>query len=120
MDLEEKPHSLRDLDTGLRMKHLKLEGKEVPVYRTEEDMILRLTVDVAEPMEDILFRLTLRTDADVRLGTSWSESLSFEKTGTEEIVLAMPLGSIAKGNFYVSIGLYKYESFVEPVRCRRV
>lgn len=115
MDLEEKPHSLRDLDTSLRMKHLKLEGKEVPVYTSEEAIVLRLTVDVAEPMTDIHFRLTLRTDGDVGLGTAWSEPLAFENTGREEIVLAMPLGSIAKGNFYVSIGLYRFDELGQSI-----
>lgn len=115
MDLEEKPHSLRDLDTGLRMKHLKLEGKEVPVYISEEAIVLRLTVDVTKPMTGILFRLTLRTDGDVGLGTAWSEPLTFEKTGREEIVLSMPLGNIAKGNFYVSIGLYRFAELGQSI-----
>lgn len=47
MDLDEKPLSMRELNTGLRMKHLKLEEKQTPVYHTEEDMVLHLTVDFA-------------------------------------------------------------------------
>lgn len=71
VDLEEKLHSLRVLDTGLRMKHLKLEGKQTPVYRLEEKMVLRLTVDITAPLSGIAFRLTLRTDGDAGLGTAW-------------------------------------------------
>lgn len=109
MDLEEKPHSLRELDTGLRLKHLKLEGKEVPLYHSDENITLRLTADAAEPMEGIVFRMPLRTDADVGLGTAWSEPLSFVGSGKEEILLAMPLESLAKGSFYVSIDLYRFD-----------
>lgn len=109
MDLEEKPHSLRDLDTGLRMKHLKLEGKQTPVYRAEEEMVLCLTVDITAPLSGIAFRLTLRTDGDVGLGTAWSEELAFPEVGEQEIALAMPLNCIAKGSFYASIGFYRFD-----------
>lgn len=43
MDLDEKPHGLQVLGTGPRMKYLKLEGKQTPVYRLEEKMVLLLT-----------------------------------------------------------------------------
>jgi lipopolysaccharide transport system ATP-binding protein len=109
MDLEEKNHSLRDLDTGLRMKHLKLENKEVPIYHRGEDMLLRITIDVAEPLEEIFFRLTLRTDGDVGLGTAWSEPLAFPNTGEQEVLLMMPIEPIEKGSFYVSIGFYRFD-----------
>lgn len=115
MALKDKLRSLRDLDTGLRMTHLKLEGKAVPVYKPEEELVLRLTVDAAEPIEGVMFRLTLRTDGDVGLGTAWSEPLVFEGCGEEEVVLAMPLGSIAKGNFYASIGLYRFDELGRSV-----
>lgn len=109
MELGDKLRRLRDLDTGLRMKHLRLEGKDVPVYQPEEEMVLRLTVDAAEPMEDIRFRLTFRTDGDVGLGTAWSEPLAFVGQGEEEVVLSMPLECIAKGSFYASIGCYRLD-----------
>ena len=70
MDLDEKPLSMRELNTGLRMKHLKLEEKQTPVYHTEEDMVLHLTVDFTAPLSGIAFRLTLRTDCDVGMGTA--------------------------------------------------
>lgn len=109
MDLETKPHSLRELDTGLRMKWLKLEGKETPVYQSAEDLILKLTVDVGAPLKGISFRLTLRTDSDVGLGTSWSEELAFLEEGEQEVILSMPLSMIAKGSFYASIGFYRFD-----------
>lgn len=108
MDLRDKLRSLRDLDTGLKMIHLKLEGKEVPVYQSDEELVLKLTVDAKAPMQDILFRLTLRTDGDMGLGTAWSEALNFEN-GENEYVLGMPLNTIAKGSFYASIGLYRFD-----------
>jgi lipopolysaccharide transport system ATP-binding protein len=115
MDLEEKAHSLRDLDTGLRMKHLKLENKEVPIYRKGEDLVLRISVDVAEVLHEIFFRLTLRTDGDVGLGTAWSEPLSFEQTGEQAVVLKMPIDNIEKGSFYVSIGFYRFNDLGESL-----
>ena len=108
IDLSEKSRNFRDLDTGLRMTHLKLEGKEVPVYQSDEELVLKLTADAKVPIQDIVFRLTLRTDADVGLGTAWSEALEFA-VGENEIVLGMPLSSIAKGSFYASIGLYRFD-----------
>lgn len=68
IDLEQMLHNLRELDTGLRMKRLRLEGKETPVYRSEEELVLRLTVEITAPLSGLSFRLTLRTDADVGLG----------------------------------------------------
>ena len=109
MDLETKSHSLRDLDTGLRMKHLKLEGKQIPVYHPEEDLLLHLRVGITAPISAAAFRLTLRTDADVGLGTAWSEELAFGETGDREITLSMPLRGIAKGSFYASIGFYRFD-----------
>lgn len=109
IDLEQMPHNLRELDTGLRMKRLRLEGKETPVYRSEEELVLRLTVEITAPLSGLSFRLTLRTDADVGLGTAWSEELAFPETGSQEVILAMPLNCIAKGSFYSSIGFYRFD-----------
>ena len=109
MDLETKAHSLRELDTGLRMKWLKLEGKETPVYQSAEELVLKLTIDVGAPLKGISFRLTLRTDSDVGLGTSWSEELAFLEEGEQEVILSMPLSMIAKGSFYASIGFYRFD-----------
>jgi lipopolysaccharide transport system ATP-binding protein len=109
MDLEEKGHTLRDLDTGLRMMHLKLENKELPIYTSGEDFLMTLRVKVTQKMEQIYFRLTLRNDGDVGIGTAWSEPLSFPETGETEVRLSMPMQSIEKGNFYVSIGLYRFD-----------
>jgi lipopolysaccharide transport system ATP-binding protein len=106
IDLDGMPHSLRELDTGLRMKHLTLEGKVTPVYGAGEDLILRLRVEAAQPFSQIRFRLTLRNDGDVGLGTAWSGPLSFDP-GESEVVLALPLASVEKGIFYVSIGFYR-------------
>jgi hypothetical protein len=90
------------------MKHLKLENKELPIYHSSEEFLMRLRVDVTQKMEQVRFRLTLRNDGDVGIGTAWSEPLSFPETGETEVLLSMPLASVEKGNFYVSIGLYRF------------
>lgn len=91
------------------MKHLKLAEKQMPVYRPEEELVLRLTVETTAPLAGAAFRLTLRTDSDVGLGTAWSEELTFLDIGSREVTLAMPLGCIAKGRFYASIGFYRFD-----------
>jgi hypothetical protein len=66
-------------------------------------------------LDEIFFRLTLRTDGDVGLGTAWSEPLSFEQTGEQEVVLKMPFDNIEKGSFYVSIGFYRFNDLGESL-----
>lgn len=108
MDLREKQINYHDVGSILKMTHLKLEGKDIPVYQSTESLILRLTVFAEQQMQGVLFRLTLRTDTDVGLGTAWSKELFFDK-GETEVLLAMPLSSIAKGSLYASIGLYQLD-----------
>lgn len=109
MDLRQKSHVAQELDLGLRMEHLTLIDKVIPTYEPGEELRMRLLVSVTHPIERGSFRLTLRTDSDVGLGTAWSEELSFLEAGTQEIELSMPLDMVAKGVFYASIGMYQEE-----------
>ena len=54
----------------------------------------------------VRFRLTLRTDTDTGLATAWSEPRPLEP-GEQELEFTLPLHQLAKGIFYVSIGLYE-------------
>lgn len=94
-------------DTGLRMRHLTLPEKATPVYEEGEPLRLRLTVETTRPREEALFRLTLRTDGDVGIGTSWSETLRFDTPGEQTVDLVLPLDSMAKGVFYASVGFFR-------------
>ena len=94
-------------ETGLRMKHLTLPEKVTPVYEEGETLRLRMTVEIQKPLQDVVFRLTLRTDGDVGLGTSWSEKLQFDTEGEHTVTLALPMDTLAKGVFYASIGFFR-------------
>lgn len=109
MDLEAKSHVGAPVETGLRMKHLTLAGKVLPMYEENEPLVMDFTVDVAKPLKDVVFRLTLRTDSDVGLGTAWSEKMDFDHTGEQQVTITMPMEQIAKGIFYASIGFYQID-----------
>ena len=94
-------------DLGLFMRHLTLPDKVTPVYEQGEPMRLCLTVETTKPLDGVIFRLTLRTDGDVGLGTSWSEKLRFVAPGTHTVTLSLPMDSVAKGVFYASIGFFR-------------
>lgn len=96
----------------LRMKHVKMTEKVLPEYETGEPLRLRVTVDVKRPVEDVMFRLTLRNEGDVGIATAWSEKMSFDGPDGDGVCehtvdLTFPLGDITKGSFYASIGFYR-------------
>lgn len=107
MELSGKSVVSPDLDTGLRMEYLTIVGKATPVFESEETLQLKMRVRLTRPLEQVKFRMTLRTDSDGGLGTSWSEPVSFPEDGVQELLLSMPLGQLAKGVFYASIGFYQ-------------
>ena len=106
MDLLQKSHSGKGIDTGIQMKHLTLLNKEIPVYTENETLLMLLTLQTTKPMKNLYFRLTLLTDKDVGLGTGWSETIPELHQGQTKIVLSMTLDDLAKGCFYASIGIY--------------
>ncbi len=112
--LDDKPRSRSLGDTGLRMRRLTLEDKITPVYAEGEALRLCLRADVDRPLADVRLRVTLRTDADVGLGTSWSEPMSLSP-GERTIRVSLPLDLIARGVFYASIGLFRADEIGRPV-----
>ena len=92
---------------GLRMEHLTLVDKVTPTYGADEPLRMRLRVRTEKPLRDVVFRLTLRTENDTGLGTSWSERMAFSEAGAHEILFAFPMETVAKGVFYGSIGFYQ-------------
>lgn len=106
MDLTPKSHAGCGLDLGLFMEHLTLPDKATPVYEPGEELRMKLRVSVTRPLKHVSFRLTLRTDGDVGLGTAWSEMVPLLEAGPQELEFSMPLDTVAKGIFYASIGFY--------------
>ena len=115
MSLDERTRSGLPVDRGLRMRRLTLEDKLTPVYTEGEALRLRVRVDVTRPLSDVMFRITLRTDGDVGLGTSWSERMSFDAPGERTVRFELPLDAIARGVFYASIGFFRADEVGRPV-----
>lgn len=107
MDLDAMAHLGRDLDWGARMTRLRLENKISAVYEPGEALVLRLNFTLTKAVETLCFRLTLRTETDVGLGTAWSQLCRPARTGGQEVLLTMPLNTLEKGVFYASIGVYR-------------
>lgn len=95
------------VDKGAQITRLVLTDKVTPVYSDGESLGMHITLKLTKPFDKLYVRLTLRTEADVGLGTSWSEPLSFDGAGEHEAELIMPLTTVAKGQFYGSIGVYR-------------
>ena len=91
----------------ITLQHLLLQDKVMPVYMPEEALILRLTMNVTKPIANLLLRLTFRNEADVAIGTAWSHPFSMLETGVCDMDFKIPLIQIAKGKFFVSLGIYR-------------
>jgi hypothetical protein len=136
LDLTQMAHNTVDEKPALEMTHLTLPDKVTATYEEGEPLTLDLQVRVRKPMDKVRLRITLRTDTDAGLGTAWSDEIDFsqgtsegleeqpgetsvddEPTGAAQgqpdraeqyrgLRFSMNMDSIAKGVFYVSIGLY--------------
>ena len=104
-DLTSASHARGSLGSGVTMRRVVLEEKTTPVYAPGEDLRLRLWVDVERARKDVCARITLRSDADVGLGTAWSAPMELE-AGAHELVLSLPLDCVARGVFYLSLGVF--------------
>lgn len=94
-------------NASITLQHLLLQDKVMPVYMPEEALILRLTMNVTKPIANLLLRLTFRNEADVAIGTAWSHPFSMVETGVCDMDFKFPLIQIAKGKFFVSLGIYR-------------
>ena len=105
MDLAEKQRAARILNLqrnqGLFMEHLTMKGKITPVFAREETLDLRIRVRTTQPLKNVMFRLTLRTDSDSGLGTFWSKPVDFPATGEQDMEMSMPLQLFEKGIFFM-------------------
>ncbi len=106
MDLSARERNQRFANSGLFMTRLLLLDKASPVYGDNENLRMALWINTSGPVEDVSFRLTMRTDADVGLGTAWSRDIDLPSEGTHRLELEFPLDTLAKGVFYASVGLY--------------
>ena len=115
IDLTKMQHS-QFASENIKMERIKLPDKVTAVYEPDESLKMELDLLVKKPMENVQFRLTLRTDTDAALGTAWSDILDLSKTENEhcKVDLNLNLDTIAKGVFYASIGLYQKDEIGQP------
>ncbi len=114
IDLTEKYHIkpqqeyLDRVAAEVEMEHLLLTGKVMPVYQSQEAIKIRLKAHASEMVENVSFRLTLRSMTDVAVGTSWSEKFTLKK-GENILNMSLSTDVIAEGTFMISIGLYEID-----------
>ncbi len=108
IDLTNVPHTTSKDHADIFMEHIRLVDKATAVYEKDEDLVLELRLRVKQPAENIALRLTFRTDTDAGLGTAWSDDMNLTNIKDEyaSFTFSMDMSMIARGNFYVSIGLY--------------
>lgn len=107
IDLSKIPHYHAGNQEDLQMTRLLLPDKVTPVYEEQEDLEMQIEIAHQKAYKDLQFRLTLRSDTDVGIGTSWSEFFDLTGNQTQTLSFKMPMDCIAKGIFYISIGLYQ-------------
>ena len=114
MDLSALPRPNVTLSAAPRMTHLTLPGKDTPTYAPGEPLHLALTVDAPVSSPGVSVRLTLRNGEDTGLATAWSPPRDLPR-GASALHLTAPLDAVAKGEFYVSLGLYRNDELGRPV-----
>ncbi|MCR5151230.1 MAG: ABC transporter ATP-binding protein [Clostridiales bacterium] len=115
IDLKVKERAAKLSDNGVTLTRIVLDGKVQPVYESGEKMKLRLTLDISQPVSDAAVRLTLCTRADQGLASAWSAHFPLLSAGEKELKLALPMDTLAKGVFFVSIGVYRFDEIGRPV-----
>ena len=107
IDLTDRAHAAQARTSGTRITRILLRDKLEPRYEPMEPLKLRLWIDTESQRQDLLLRLTLRTETDVGVGTAWSQPFDLDGPGTYELDLCMPLDVVQKGRLYASVGLYR-------------
>ena len=107
IDLSAMPRSYHGGELGLRMERLAMVDKVLPVYAPGEPLALVLTLSADEAYRGLRVRLTLRTQSDVGLGTSWSEPFDLDGAGLHEIEILMDTACVQGGVLYASVGVYR-------------
>ena len=109
IDLTKASHTASKDHADISMESIKLPGRINAVYEPGETLEFEVKLHVKKPADNLAFRITLRTDTDAGLGTSWSDEFDLTDTKNEypSFTFSMDLSIISKGIFYVSIGLYK-------------
>ncbi len=108
IDLTRVPHTRSKEHADIFMERIRLVDKATATYESGEELLLEIKARVKRPAKNAALRLTLRTDTDAGLGTAWSDDIDFTniQDGYVNFTFSMDMSMIARGIFYVSIGLY--------------
>lgn len=108
IDLTKVPHTISKEHADIFMERIRLVDKATATYESGEELLLEIKARVKRPAKNAALRLTLRTDTDAGLGTAWSDDIDFTniQDGYVNFTFSMDMSMIARGIFYVSIGLY--------------
>ena len=107
IDLTRKSHVTRSGGSGVTMTRLRLPDKVTAAYEPGEDLRVLLELSLTRTPPPLSFRLTLRTETDQGLATAWSQPLTLSGPGEKRVALTLPIGSLAKGRFFVSVSVCK-------------
>ena len=114
MDLTAIPHQAPKSDQTVRMTHLLLTEKDAPIYEPGQPLRMCLTLHAEQPAAQLCIRVTLRSVADVGLGTAWSKPFDIDSPGDHTVCLELPLEQLSKGVFYASLGVYTRDELGRP------
>lgn len=108
IDLTKVPHTISKEHADIFMERIRLVDKATAAYESGEELLFELRLHGKRPAKNAALRLTLRTDTDAGLGTAWSDDIDFTniQDGYVNFTFSMDMSMIARGIFYVSIGLY--------------
>lgn len=107
IDLSQAYFPRKVVTRDLCMQRLVLVNKDAPIYDSNENLKLRLSVDVKKPLQQVQLRITFRSDTDQAIGTAWSLPVNIDHEGINDIMCSFNLNELVCGDVYISIGVYK-------------
>ena len=120
LDLGSRSRPRQLMDRAVSMTRLCLENKVTAVYEAGEGLHMRLSLRVERPSPPLYVRLSVRTDTDMGLATAWSEPIAADIPGDKTVMLTLQAGSLVKGTFYASIGLYRRDEIGNLLACDHI
>lgn len=109
IDLSTKTHYGNSEESGLLMKQLRFNEKELELYGQREPLNMSLYIHTTKPLENIKVKMDILNISSVHIGTTWSKEVSITQTGDSIIHLSFPLDFIKRGRFLFSMGVYQQE-----------
>lgn len=107
IDLNQLEHHGKECTEKIKLLHLILPNKIMPIYNANEILEIKLKIEVLDPQENVAIRMSFQSSTDSPIGSVWSNIEDFIEPGIKTISISFSLDMIPKGEFAVSIGLHK-------------